>query len=443
MEWKKVKLGDILKESIIESMNPSPNKRIRVKLNARGVEKRPVLEEKEGATKQYIRKAGQFIYGKQNLHKGAFGIIPKELDCFESSSDIPAFDIAESCIPEWIDFYFKSGNYYLELEKYARGVATKRISSSDFYTIEIPLPNIDEQKLVIRRFSNIINKHRIIITELDSQQGLLKKLRQSILQEAIEGKLTVDWRKENKDIESASKLLKRIKAEKEQLIKDKKIKKEKTLPPIKESEKSFALPEGWEWRRLGDICSKTGAGSTPRGGQTAYCSSGIKFIRSQNVYNDRLIIGNIAFIPSETHEKMKGTKVLANDLLLNITGGSIGRCCIVPNEFDTGNINQHVSIIRLSFVEMSNYVHKIIVSPYFQQQIFESQTGAGREGLPKIKMDNILIPIPPIYEQNEIVKKIEELFSNLNNLGIEVENNKQLAENLMQSVLKKAFEVKI
>ena len=107
MSWRKVRLGDIITESRIVSNNPDPDRRIKVKLKVLGVEKRGLENEIEGATKQFIRKAGQFIYGKQNFHKGAFGIIPKELDGFESSADLPAFDIAESCLPEWIFYFFK------------------------------------------------------------------------------------------------------------------------------------------------------------------------------------------------------------------------------------------------------------------------------------------------------------------------------------------------
>src|SRR3989339_91575 len=92
---KTIKLGQLWEESKVVSENPNSEKRIKVKLNVQGVEKRPDKNDQKGATKYFIRKVGQFIYGKQNLHKGAFGVIPKELDNFESSSDIPAFDIIE------------------------------------------------------------------------------------------------------------------------------------------------------------------------------------------------------------------------------------------------------------------------------------------------------------------------------------------------------------
>ena len=93
MNWRRVKLGELISESRVPSLNPDPNRRITVKLNVLGVEKRPLENEKAGATRQFIRKAGQFIYGKQNFHKGAFGVIPENLDGFESSADLPSFDV--------------------------------------------------------------------------------------------------------------------------------------------------------------------------------------------------------------------------------------------------------------------------------------------------------------------------------------------------------------
>ena len=105
----------------------------------------------------------------------------------------------------------------------------------------------------------------------------------------------------------------------------------------------------------------------------------------------------------------QGTQVLAGDLLLNITGGSIGRCCQVPDDFGEANVSQHVAIIRPVVKEMGGFLHRLILSPYFQAFIFDEQTGAGRGGLPKNRMDRIPVAVPPLAEQRRIVAKIEEL----------------------------------
>ncbi|MDA8948735.1 restriction endonuclease subunit S [Flavobacteriaceae bacterium] len=139
---------------------------------------------------------------------------------------------------------------------------------------------------------------------------------------------------------------------------------------------------------------------------------------------------------------MKGTKVQAEDLLLNITGGSIGRCCVVPKDFDTGNINQHVAIIRLVHSYIGYYLHHVICSPYFQNMIIELQTGAGREGLPKNKMDKILIALPPEKEQKILNEKVETLKQKCVVLDKEIKTSEANAQILMQAVLKEAFEGK-
>ncbi len=351
---------------------------------------------------------------------------------------------------------------YSDLGQYANNAMQPVISKTRIKDVAIPLIDIQEQNTLSKILDSIeknekfesndydllkskikiIDNWETLNVEIKIQNDLTAQLKQSILQEAIQGKLTADWRAQNPNTESASELLKRIKAEKAQLIKDKKIKKEKALPPITKEEIPFELPDGWVWCRLGEICSKTGSGSTPKGGKSAYPSSGIKFLRSQNVYDDGLRYDGLVFISDKTHEKMSGTKVQAEDLLLNITGGSIGRCCIVPKDFDTGNINQHVAIIRSVISENGYYLHKIICSPYFQNMIIEVQTGAGREGLPKNKMDNILIPFPSLEEQKEIVEKVETLMQKCQALEEEIKTSEDNAQMLMQAVLKEAFEGK-
>lgn len=171
----------------------------------------------------------------------------------------------------------------------------------------------------------------------------------------------------------------------------------------------FELPQGWEWSRLGEITTKTGSGSTPRGGQSVYQARGIPFLRSQNVYDNGLRLHDVAYIDESTHAKMRGTALESGDLLLNITGGSIGRCCRLPDTPIHANISQHIAIIRLAVPGMRDFVHKVVLSSFFQSFVIDEQTGAGRGGLPKNRMDRIPIPVPPQAEQHRIVAKVNEL----------------------------------
>ena len=160
------------------------------------------------------------------------------------------------------------------------------------------------------------------------------------------------------------------------------------------------------WTTIEEICSKIGSGSTPRGSN--YSANGIPFFRSQNVYNDRLVYDDIKYISEEVHQKMKGTEVLANDLLLNITGGSLGRCAVVPADFNCGNVSQHVCIMRSVLVE-PEYFHVLVLSSYFAKSM--KITGSGREGLPKYNLEQMGFPLPPLTEQQRIVAEIEHWFA--------------------------------
>jgi type I restriction enzyme S subunit len=229
----------------------------------------------------------------------------------------------------------------------------------------------------------------------------IARLRRFILDLAVRGKLVP----QDPNDEPASELLKRIAKEKARLgIRNQKV-------PLKTDEVPFELPVGWSWSRIGEVCSKTGSGSTPRGGKDVYKPSGVPFLRSQNVYDDGLRLNDVAYIDLATHERMSSTRVAPGDLLLNITGGSMGRCCLVPSDFNDANVSQHVAIMRVALKGIEAFLHRLVLSPYFQAFVFDEQTGAGRGGLPKNRMDVIAVALPPIAEQHRIVSKVDELMA--------------------------------
>ncbi len=230
-------------------------------------------------------------------------------------------------------------------------------------------------------------------------------LEQTILQLAVRGLLVP----QDPQDEPASELLRRIRAEKDRLIADGRIKRDKPLPQIADDEKPFELPQGWVWVRLNSLLQKIGAGSTPLGGREVYASSGVKFLRSQNVWDDGLRLDGVAFIKPETHAKMSGTVVFANDLLFNITGASIGRCAVVPSDFDEGNVSQHVTIVRTVLPALNPFLHKVLVSRHVQQAVMDVQVGVSREGLSIAKLGQFLIPVPPLTEQSRIVARVDDL----------------------------------
>lgn len=168
------------------------------------------------------------------------------------------------------------------------------------------------------------------------------------------------------------------------------------------------VPAHWDVSRLGFFTSKIGSGKTPRGGSEVYETDGILFLRSQNVYNDGLRISGdeATFIAPSIHEEMQNTKVLGGDILLNITGGSIGRTCIVPEGLGEANVNQHVCIIRCND-EINRYLSTFLKADAIVTQVNLLQTGGNREGLNFEQIAKFVVCMPPAKERTEIVEYVD------------------------------------
>ena len=329
-------------------------------------------------------------------------------------------------------FYFLMAQKPLFI-KQGEGGAQPNISKEKIVSTLMPVPPLEEQRRIVVMLGQIfpiIDAYSKCKTELDLCNATFpERLKKSILQEAVQGKLVP----QDPSDEPAEALLERIRTEKQRLIKEGKIKKDKHESVIFRRDNShyekrgsevvciddeipFDIPELWSWCRLNELCTKIGAGSTPTGGKTIYVPEGIKFIRSQNVYNDGLKLNDISYITEEINAKKKGSIVRSKDILLNITGGSIGRCAVVPDDFDIANVNQHVMIIRLVEPKMRHWIHTILISEYIQNLIMDVQVGVSREGLSATKLMNFLIPVPPISEQNRILDFCSNISNRLSTL---------------------------
>lgn len=195
------------------------------------------------------------------------------------------------------------------------------------------------------------------------------------------------------------------------------------------------IPEEWEVKLLGELAQFIGSGVTPKGGENVYKDSGIPFIRSQNVYPNRLILENVAFIDEVQHKKMKRTEVVERDVLLNITGASIGRCTDVPVGFNKGNVNQHVCIIRLNEYANEKFISTTINSPLVKKQIDSFNGGSSREGLNFQQVRAIKIGVPKIKEQLRIAIIISEVDNKIEEYEVNKQKLERLKKGLMQQLL--------
>jgi type I restriction enzyme S subunit len=197
-------------------------------------------------------------------------------------------------------------------------------------------------------------------------------------------------------------------------------------------------PVEWEVKTIGEMASFVGSGVTPTGGSNVYGHEGIIFIRSQNVYNDGLVLDDVAYIDAPTNQRMQRSQVSSHDVLLNITGASIGRCCFVPGEFPAANVNQHVCIIRLPDATHTDalYLSAFLASPFGQRQVKLLNAGGNREGLNYQQVKSIVVAYPVEQDERD---RFAELMSAINE-SIQVENERRekllrLKSGLMQDLL--------
>ncbi len=315
------------------------------------------------------------------------------------------------------------------------GAANVSLSIKKIKTVQIPLPSIHRQREIVQRFNTIKNEDEQLKKELSHQQTLLKKLRQQILQEAIEGKLTAEWRAQNPEVEPASNLLERITAEKARLIKEKKIKKQKPLPPITEKEKPFALPKGWEWCRLGEITYGFQYGTSSKSQKTGI----IPVLRMGNIQFGKIIWDELVY--SSEVEEIEKYKLEEGDLLFNRTNSRelVGKTGIYIGERPSiyagyivrfhmaGNINPKYSNFVMNSLLHRNWCNEV------------KTDAIGQSNINATKLSLFKFTLPPLPEQKVIVTKVEKLLALCDQLETQITGNQTHAEHLMQAVLKEAF----
>lgn len=319
------------------------------------------------------------------------------------------------------------------------GTSKESINQTNLKKYELPYFDIEQQDLWIEKLKNTQVRKELLGSELTHQQTLLKKLRQQILQEAIEGKLTTEWRQQNPDVESASKLLARIQAEKAQLIKNKKIKKQKPLPPISEKEKPFPLPEGWEWCRLGALVSSVNNGLYKQ--ESFYSNDGIASLRMYNIQNGEVNFNKIRRV-NLTKDELSKYELLENDLLLNRVNSRelVGKTAIIRKESEPLVYESMNMRLRLVNPLISEYVNRYLLVSNVREYFFNiCKIASGQVSVNQGQVFNLIIPLAPLPEQQAIVVKVEKLLALCDQLENQIADNQTHAEQLMQAVLREAF----
>ena len=393
-----------------------------------------------GRKRQFIldlkRYPNTVMFTRQGVFDGAIGIAPTELDKCIVTENMPMMSVNVDMVEiSYLKKLLVSDYLHDKIQSLKIvGSAQKSIHERDLLNISITLPDKKAQKKICNKFDALDVEHSELEKEITHQQTLLKKLRQQILQEAIEGKLTAEWRQQNPNVEPANELLSRIQAEKEQLIKDRKIKKQKPLPPISNEEKPFDLADGWVWCRLGDISinslGKMLDAQKNKGELKPY-------IRNLNIQWYRVNVDNLNMMPFESHETDKYS-VKYGDILI-CEGGYPGQAAIWTRD---EQIMFQKALHRVRFI-LQCFPSKLFVHLLWlwdsNGEIRKHFTGSGIQHLTGKSLNKILIPLPPLPEQKAIATKVEKLLALCDQMEIQITTSQTHAKQLMQAVLKEAF----
>ena len=293
----------------------------------------------------------------------------------------------------------------------------------------IPLPPLEEQKRIVTKLDEVFE----LIDELDNnKQELLENIsntRNKVLQLAIQGKLV----EQCEDDEPASVLLERIKAEKEQLVKDKVIKKEKPLPEISEEEKVFDLPKGWEWCRLGEV------GYFQKGfafKSKDYTDKGIKITKVSNLNNPNS--KDIVYIDSANETLYEQYKLYNDDIVLTTVGSwptapasVVGNAIYIDDNFNNTLLNQNAVRIRTNLNQ--KYINIVFNSKLFKNYITDIAQGtANQASITQDGIKSFTLPVPPLEEQKRIADKVDVIMDYLDKLQQEVESQEIILKDIIQ-----------
>ena len=368
-------------------------------------------KQKQFTGEKTIFHSGQVLYSKLRPY------LKKVLVADENGISTPeliSFDVFGGILPQYIVCCLLDSFTNRAIDKRSYGIKMPRIDAGFMVNLPVPVPPVSEQHYIIERleaaFSLIDTIENLQIEYTSNQETLKSKL----IDAAIQGKLTEQLPEDG----TAEELYQMISGKKKEMQKRKEIKNSKPLPEISKDEIPFEVPSNWKWVHLDDITTKITSGSTPAGGRksNAYVESGNCFFREQNIYNDGIHEEGMVYITDELLSTRENSTVIAKDILLNITGGSIGRCALIPDDFGKGSINQHILIIRMVDERLRFYVHKLLCSPYAQRYIKDKSVG-DKDGFSGGRCKQMLIPIPPLAEQQRIAEKIDEVLSAISMAG--------------------------
>lgn len=436
-EWKKVKIGEFLMER--EGRFKPDDKRISKyqRLDKIDFSGNIHLSNKPTKTDMILVQPGDLVISGINVAKGAITVYQgEEPVCATIHYSSYTFDSSKVDL-DYFKFFVKSAAFIAAMQKQVKGGIKTEIKPKHLLALEISIPDLGTQKKIVKEISSQLEKTEQLSSEIEKQKSYAKQLCQNILQEAIEGKLTADWRKQhpvqkgNSDYDAQA-LFARIQSEKSENKTNK-----KPLAPITKDEIPFEIPTNWKWVRLGEI-SESCLGKMLDGIKNQGVNR--KYLRNLNVRWFSFDLSDLLEMRIKDDE-FERCSAHRGDLLI-CEGGYPGRSAIWNEDYD---MCFQKAIHRVRFYGLSDMPRLFNLFLFWlseSRKIEKYLTGEGIKHLTGVKLKQMILPLPPLAEQKEIVARIEQHLQTITQLETQIASREATTKQLMQSILKNAFEEK-
>lgn len=439
MSWERVKLGTFLRAR--ENRFKPDDRSIR---GLKRVDKIDFsgnlnISNSPSKTDMILVKKGDLLISGINVAKGAV-IVYEGIEDIVATIHYSSYEFDKNKIDiEFLKLFLKSPEFLEAIKEQVPGGIKTEIKPKHFLPLEVLMPTeIDEQRKVVSSFSVIKNKNDILSTELTYQLDLVKQLRQAFLREAMQGKLVP----QDPNDAPASELLKKIKAEKAQLIKEGKLKKEKELPPIKAEEIPFEIPKSWVWCRLGDVSHGSEAGSSFKCIEVPITGTEWGVIKVSAVsWTDFLENQNKLYSKSKPTDL--AAQIHVGDFIISRANTSelVGKSVVVKSI--TKNLLLSDKTIRFKFSKFVSVDYVNLWNNGSHARSYYALKGTGSspsmKNITREHMNNLIIPLPPLSEQHRIVAKLEQLMHYCDELEQSIKQSQTQNEQLLQQVLREAL----
>ena len=398
-----------------------------IEKGGRILEHKTVGERKAVGDKTFF-EAGNVLYSKLRPYLLKVLVAPADGIC---TPEIVPFSLYGKVLPEYIVAFLKSPYVDGVINAVTYGVKMPRVGTQTMTSLLLPLPPLNEQQRIVNKIDEVmpvVAKYDATYSKVNElNETFPEALKRSILQWAVQGKLVA----QDLSDEPAEALLERIRAEKQRLVKEGKIKKDKHESVIFRRDNShyekldgierciddelpFEIPQNWKWCRLGNIAKVLGGKRIPAGRKLTNQDTGHVYIRVSDMKDGGISVDNLLFVPDDIYPLISKYIIKREDIFITVAG-TIGRVGKIPAELDGANLTENADRLVFSIVDQ-DWLIMLLQSPFIQTQIIDATTKVGQPKLAIARIERLLIPLPPVSEQKRIVKKQTKIVSILEQL---------------------------